>query len=857
MKPSQIKIVMLVATTIATLTFAGSASAQIIAYDDTAAYYKSPNWTNGANQGFGFTPWVVATNAFSGGGYRGWYVNNGYAIASVTNVGGTAYTNCSWGIYANGTSPAGGNRTVAYRGFGSSLTTNVTFELQWMSEGIGPAATNYGGFVLRNGNSTAGVGSYETGYRFEFNYTGGGTNSFLIKDGNGTTAVGIPFAAGYGNSAGGHVGATGLNCEFTLEPNDTYRLVVRSATNNEVLAFLDGQPLAGAAGATIDSAAIFVNETTGSGSSGGDQNYNRMQIVSTTLIPPVIVNVQPADGSVFVSPNTNVSFEVDSSGQNLLGANVTLLLNGVAQTLVFNTNGATQQLLATNTTPLATNVQYTATIIATDTNGNSATNSFSFSTTQTNSLWLDVDNFGAVGDGVTMNTTAIQSTINACPAGGFVWLHNGTFLSGTIILKNNMTLFIDPTATLLGSGSASDYPTQTPPLSNSQTSNCQRALIYAQSCTNVTVTGGGTVNGNGRNNFTSGVEATRPISIWTALCNQATIQNINIVDAAMWTVVNMQSDYLTISNMSVNDDGLNGNRDGCDVVDCWHVTIANCTIDSGDDSICLKSGNPRGINDLLVKNCTITRSQSNGLKFGTASTGLFTNITFQDCTVMNTAHSAMAVESVDGGTITDVTFQRINFSSCQNAIFIILGSRDSGVTPGSVNGITFRDITGSGMTDTRGCPVSGTLTNGVTYRVKNILFDNVNISFAGGLSSIPSNPPEYAGEYPENTMWGNLPAYGYYIRHATGVTFTNCFTSAASADARPWIATNDVSNFTIIGPTLNISPGTGNLVLQWNNGFTLQTATNVAGSYTDLTGATSPFTNIISTSPQQFFRLRQ
>ncbi len=154
------------------------------------------------------------------------------------------------------------------------------------------------------------------------------------------------------------------------------------------------------------------------------------------------------------------------------------------------------------------------------------------------------------------------------------------------------------------------------------------ALVYAQSCTNVTVAGGGTINGNGRNNFTSGVEATRPISIWTALCNQVNIQNINIVDAAMWTVVNMQSDYLTISNMTVNDDGLNGNRDGCDVVDCWHVTIANCTIDSGDDSICLKSGNPRGINDLLVKNCTITKSQSNGLKFGTASTGTFTNITF-------------------------------------------------------------------------------------------------------------------------------------------------------------------------------------------------------------------------------------
>ena len=107
------------------------------------------------------------------------------------------------------------------------------------------------------------------------------------------------------------------------------------------------------------------------------------------------------------------------------------------------------------------------------------------------------------------------------------------------------------------------------------------------------------------------------------------------------------------------------------------------------------------------------------------------------------------------------------------------------------------------MTDTRGCPISGCFTNGVTYRLKNILFDNVNISYAGGLNFVPTNPPwNTAGQYPENTMWTNLPAYGYYLRHATNVTFTNCFTSAAPADARPWMATDDVSNLMVFGPTL-------------------------------------------------------
>jgi hypothetical protein len=285
------------------------------------------------------------------------------------------------------------------------------------------------------------------------------------------------------------------------------------------------------------------------------------------------------------------------------------------------------------------------------------------------------------------------------------------------------------------------------------------------------------------------------------------------------------------------------------------VLIENSTINSSDDSICLKSGSSRGINNLLVRNCNITKSSSNGLKFGTASTGPFTNITFQDCTVQNTAHSAMAVESVDGSSINNVTFQRINMVGCQNAIFIALGSR-SGAAVGSINGIQFHDITGTSFSDNRGSPISGCFTNGHTYKLTNLLFDNVNIIYKGGLGSIPSDPPEYAGQYPENTMWGNLPAYGYYLRHCTGVIFTNCYTHAATADARPWIDTNDVSNLSIIGPTLNVLPYPAALVLQWNNGFILQTATNLQGPYQDLNGFGSPYTNQSPVSPR-FFRLRQ
>jgi polygalacturonase len=825
------------------------ADAQVFAYDDAGngvvwtnnpVGIASQTFTNGMNTGFGWTtPWAllqtVRDNTHQN--YAGFYNGNGSTIATTNSS--------SWGLFANGNyngvTPLynGTNKAVAVRGF-SSLTTNQVFKLQWISKGIASGGTtnNRGGFALRNGVATNSFLDYDTGSRFDFYFAAGG-GSYLIRDGNGITATGIPFTT------------AGFNCEFTPQAGNLYRFVIRNATDNSVAYIADGQPLAGSG--TIDSVAGYDLEC-----QDGDQNFNRMQIVSTSLIPPIIASVQPTNSTYFVSSAKQISFEVDSQASTVNDAGVTLLLNGVAQTLTFNTSGATRQLWATNTTPLATNVTYNAVIIATDANGNAVTNFFGFNTLQTNSLWVDVGSYGAVGDGSTMNTAAIQSAINACPVGGFVWLHNGTFLSGTISLKNNMTLLIDPTATLLGSGSASDYPTQTPPVSNSQLSNCQRALIYAQTCTNLTITGGGTVNGNGRTNFTSGVEATRPIAIWLAACNQANLLNLNIVDASMWTVVPMQSDFLTISNLNINDDGLNGNRDGIDPVDCWHLTIANCTIDSGDDSICLKSGNnSRGVNDVLVKNCNITRSQSNGLKFGTASSGPFTNITFQDCTLQNVAHSAMAVESVDGGAISSVTFQRITFSACQNAIFIVLGSR-SGATVGSVKGITYRDITGSAMTDTRGSPIMGQYTNGVTSYVKNLLFDNVNIYYKGALSFIPTaSPVEYTGQYPENTIWTNLPAYGYYLRHATNVVFTNCFTGVSPTDARPWMTNADVLSLKVFGPVLNPVANPGGLVLQWKYNFVLQSATTVDGTYSDVPGAPDPYTNPASAGPQKFFRLRQ
>jgi hypothetical protein len=383
-------------------TLAGTAMAQTNAYDDayhypyaSASWYAAFNTSPGVNFGFGFTPWVVLTNstASPAGGGRGFTTTrNGSplpVIASPTNYvnldplagpAGSAPGNNGnahvWGLFANGN---GINTTVAYRGFSNSLDTTVAFKLDMEFQNIGSASSQFSGFWLRNGNTTNATSDYLTGHRFAFYYIAGGSNSFVFWDGNGVQYIGVPFAS------------NPLSCEFTLKAGDTYRFVVKSLTTGAILAILDGLPLAGSG--TIDSVALIANQT------ANNVYFNRMQIVSTSLTPPTILNVSPTNGSVFVDPlANNVTFEVDSIASTIRGSSVTFKLNGVAQTgLTFNTTGATNQLFATNTTSLLANMFYNASVIVADANGNSATNNFAFNTFSPSNLCIDAEDYNYNG----------------------------------------------------------------------------------------------------------------------------------------------------------------------------------------------------------------------------------------------------------------------------------------------------------------------------------------------------------------------------------------------------------------------------------------------------------------------------
>jgi hypothetical protein len=418
---------------------------------------------------------------------------------------------------------------------------------------------------------------------------------------------------------------------------------------------------------------------------------------------------------------------------------------------------------------------------------------------------FDARDYGATGDGATKDTVALQKAIDAAGGtGGSVLLTGGTYLSGTLTLHSNMTVFIDPSATLRGSTDVADYPAQTPNTGNTQLGNCQRALLYAPQTTGLTLDGGGVIDGQG-DSF-SGVEATRPMIIWAVLGNQLTVRNLYLMKSAVWTLVSMESDHVLISNMNVQSDNIT--HDGIDIVDGTDVTVTECAVRAGDDAMCLKSGVRRGIDTLIVKNSIFggygTSGGSNGIKFGTATYGALKNITIQDSYVKDVQYAAMAVESRQGSDISAVAFKRIEFANTGDAFFVYLAQQSTtapvGDVPklGSIDNVSFTDISGStaswGNSPHQGSLITGHIFNGVTYPITNLSFTNVAVTFDGGLGTVPASPPEaMPNQYPESNMFGDLPAWGYYLRHVAGVTFTNVTSAVGATDARQKLVSDDVS----------------------------------------------------------------
>jgi hypothetical protein len=365
---------------IAVLLLAGAAMnracAQIVANDDAGVY---TGWNTGTNYGFGFEPWQIYNtgNVGGGAGYGGIFLGNSTPTDTIVSSTNGNY----WGMYANQSATAA---SETFRAFSNSLPVNATFKIRWHNEGIGFSGGNIAGFNLRNGDNTnlqTAASFLNDGSLFSFYFIGGSLDNYFVYDANGVSPVPVSFETGDNE---------GLTVEVTLLANSMYNLQIENAAGTEVLWSTNDQPLVG--GGTIDSVATYVFDA------GGNQDFNDMEIF---YLAPQIQNLTPANGTIYAPTTPSLSFAVVSAASTISSNNIQLTLNGTAVTgaawTVIGSGTSSNQV--TLNAPLQLNQTYNGTVVATDADGNSSTNEFTFNTwvTETTNIYIEASDYNYSG----------------------------------------------------------------------------------------------------------------------------------------------------------------------------------------------------------------------------------------------------------------------------------------------------------------------------------------------------------------------------------------------------------------------------------------------------------------------------
>lgn len=469
-------------------------------------------------------------------------------------------------------------------------------------------------------------------------------------------------------------------------------------------------------------------------------------------------------------------------------------------------------------------------------------------------LIVDITTVGGIGDGVTFNTVIIQKTIDRITesGGGKIIFPQGRFLTATLTLKSNVEIILSKGAVLLASPFRKDYGNDFP-----------LSLLKCKDQSNVSITGAGIIEGNGRElmkdifkNLELGIisdpewkikrptEKNRGHLLWMDNCSNVTVKNVTFKDATSWVLKLQNSKEMVFDGIRVESTAY-WNNDGIDLDNCQNVKVLNSHFNTADDAICLKSESRNGIcENILVENCVL-RSSANAFKMGTASWGGFKNITVKNITVYDTYRSAIALEAVDGGIIENINISGVRAKNTGNAIFIKLGKRNSDSVYSHVSNIRISDMkveVPSGKPD-KGYEMEGPVlkyppsfiiprdrifsvspsnhstkeTNVVLYPhnvfpssisglpghpVKGVTLEDIEIIYEGGAQQSKAFMPadsthiitEATTNYPEFSMFGELPSWGFFIRHVDGINMTNVTIRYKQEDFRVPIVMDDVQN---------------------------------------------------------------
>jgi len=430
--------------------------------------------------------------------------------------------------------------------------------------------------------------------------------------------------------------------------------------------------------------------------------------------------------------------------------------------------------------------------------------------------------FGVKSNGTTLNTSSIQRGIDFISenGGGRLVFYVGRYLTGTIYLKSNVTIHLEEGAILVGSTNPFDY----------ERNFNWTALIFALSQENIGITGKGVIDGQGFQvaynlvdmihkgvvkdplKYDRPSETIRPQNIYFRGCKNIVIRDIMLKDPGSWNQQYDQCRNLVIDNITVDSKSY-WNNDGVDIVDCDSVVVSNSYFDAADDGICLKSHDPGFVcQNVWIRNNKV-RTSANGIKFGTVGRGGFRDISIVNNVVFDTYRSAVTFAAVDGGFVENILVDSLRSLNTGNVIFLRIGAR-SGNKPGRIDGVTISNVYAEvpatkpdagynyeGPVEDLPRNVSPSSIVGLPGAlIENVTLRNIEIHYPGGgnqqyakvgLDEL-EKVPELEKNYPEFSMFKELPAWGFYIRHAKGITMENVKLVCDKKDYRTAVVLDDV-----------------------------------------------------------------
>ncbi|MBU6409397.1 MAG: chitobiase/beta-hexosaminidase C-terminal domain-containing protein, partial [Verrucomicrobia bacterium] len=444
--------------------------------------------------------------------------------------------------------------------------------------------------------------------------------------------------------------------------------------------------------------------------------------------------------------------------------------------------------------------------------------SFNLCVAQTPPIF-NVKSYGATGNGTTVDTTAINNAINAANSagGGTVTFPPGNYLSVSIHLKSNVTLYLSNNAVILGASSGYDAA-ESNPYSQYQDyghSHFHDSLIWGENLANVGLAGPGEINGNG--NLTSGNPGSGQgdKALCLVTCTGVTITDITITSAGHFGILADDCTNMLVSGAHILNAYASQHRDAFNLIDSSHCMITNCLIQGSDDSMCLKSdyalGRKIGAIDIHVVNCTILSTQNNATQFGSETVGNFSDVTFSHCVLTGAGKAGIGITSQDGSVIDGVTYDTITMSNCATPIWMKLDLRTTdspSPTLGAIRNISINNVVAYHSTfDNRAftSTINGYFSGGSTIvPIQNVVLNNVNVSNVGGQSASANN------NYPKNNQdwqpqnFGSWPSYGWYLRYAKNITFTNCQAHFDANDDRAALVADSSTNILIGGFTAEV-----------------------------------------------------